>query len=417
MKVIGIDFTSSPSNSKPITSATGFLEKNTLSITALDKLVSFEQFEALLSEPGEWIAGIDFPFGQSQKLITNLQWPINWEAYVSLVSQLDKVGFVRLLDDYKADRAVGDKEHRREIDVLAKSISPQKLYGVPVGKMFFEGAKRILASNTDIVPVRRKNSSQVVVEAYPAIVARRFIDKTSYKNDQKSKQTDALRTARLEIVKGIQSERLMSVYGFHLALTKDHEETLVDDASGDALDSVLCAIQSAWAHSNKANNYGVPSNINTNEGWITDPMFNCDIDVLVVPEVIHKIEDSAPCPFCTLPLDRIETQNRDFIVIRDGYPISPGHTLIIPKRHISSFFDLSRTEQNSLFYLLETAKDSLDKEFQPDSYNIGINDGAEAGQTVPHLHIHLIPRYKGDQNDPRGGVRWLIPDKAKYWND
>jgi diadenosine tetraphosphate (Ap4A) HIT family hydrolase len=103
-------------------------------------------------------------------------------------------------------------------------------------------------------------------------------------------------------------------------------------------------------------------------------------------------------------------------VIRDAYPISQGHSLIIPKRHIQSFFELERVERNSLLDLLEKAKSKLNKEFNPDSYNIGINDGPEAGQTIPHLHIHLIPRYKGDCEDPRGGVRWINPDKAKYWN-
>ena len=122
------------------------------------------------------------------------------------------------------------------------------------------------------------------------------------------------------------------------------------------------------------------------------------------------------CPFCTLPKERIILSNTHGMVIRDGYPISPGHTLVIPQRHIGSFFDLEPEERDSLFLLLEESKRGLDKEFQPDGYNIGINDGPSAGQTVPHLHIHLIPRYSGDQADPRGGIRWIIPEKAKYWS-
>ena len=122
-----------------------------------------------------------------------------------------------------------------------------------------------------------------------------------------------------------------------------------------------------------------------------------------------------PCPFCTLPIERIIDSNDLAIVIRDGFPISQGHTLIIPKRHTGSFFDTSDEEKLALFELIERTKLKIDQEFHPDSYNIGINDGPAAGQTVPHLHIHLIPRYKGDQEDPRGGVRWIIPSKAKYW--
>jgi diadenosine tetraphosphate (Ap4A) HIT family hydrolase len=122
-----------------------------------------------------------------------------------------------------------------------------------------------------------------------------------------------------------------------------------------------------------------------------------------------------PCAFCTLPSARVIDENATAIVIRDGYPVSPGHTLLIPKRHTGSFFDLSEHERSDLLALLDRAKKALDEEFQPQGYNIGINDGAAAGQTVPHLHLHLIPRFDGDLPDPRGGVRWVIPDKAKYW--
>ena len=103
-------------------------------------------------------------------------------------------------------------------------------------------------------------------------------------------------------------------------------------------------------------------------------------------------------------------------VIRDGFPISPGHTLIVPKRHVASFFDLTPEERADLLALLDAAKADLDRELSPQGYNIGINDGAAAGQTVPHLHIHLIPRFAGDQEDPRGGIRWIIPEKADYWS-
>ena len=101
--------------------------------------------------------------------------------------------------------------------------------------------------------------------------------------------------------------------------------------------------------------------------------------------------------------------------MRDGYPVSVGHTLILPSRHIGSWFDATDSEQQALFRLLDAAKQMVSSEHHPDGFNIGINDGPAAGQTVPHLHVHLIPRYSGDQQDPRGGVRWVIPKRAKYW--
>jgi diadenosine tetraphosphate (Ap4A) HIT family hydrolase len=121
------------------------------------------------------------------------------------------------------------------------------------------------------------------------------------------------------------------------------------------------------------------------------------------------------CPFCNPPKERVIARNDLAIVLRDAYPVSPGHTLIIPSRHVASIFEVALNERNALMDLLEEAKKLLDEEFRPDGYNVGINDGPAAGQTVPHLHIHLIPRYAGDQVDPRGGVRWIFPDKAAYW--
>ena len=127
-------------------------------------------------------------------------------------------------------------------------------------------------------------------------------------------------------------------------------------------------------------------------------------------------EPEKTCPFCCLANERILKTTQHSLIIRDGYPISKGHTLIIPKRHIASLFDASLEEQQDLLQALTWAKKQLDKELKPNAYNIGINDGEAAGQTVMHLHIHLIPRYQGDCQDPRGGIRWLFPDKADYWS-
>ena len=123
----------------------------------------------------------------------------------------------------------------------------------------------------------------------------------------------------------------------------------------------------------------------------------------------------APCPFCTLPADRIVEANELAVWVYDDYPVSPGHSLVITRRHVGSFFETTAAERSAMLSLLDSARASVGNRYSPDSYNIGINDGPAAGQTVPHLHIHLIPRYAGDRAEARGGVRWVLPEKAKYW--
>lgn len=126
---------------------------------------------------------------------------------------------------------------------------------------------------------------------------------------------------------------------------------------------------------------------------------------------------STVCPFCSLDEERILASNELAVVIRDGFPVSPGHTLVVPKRHVASWFETTPEEQRAVLDLLGVAKGQLDVERSPAGYNIGINDGPAAGQTVRHLHLHLIPRYDGDTEDPRGGVRWVFPHRAAYWKE
>lgn len=136
-------------------------------------------------------------------------------------------------------------------------------------------------------------------------------------------------------------------------------------------------------------------------------------------------EDKGPCPFCTLDRSRVFMENSLAVAILDLYPVTPGHTLIIPKRHIASFFEATPDEREAFFDLLDRVRnrmlnsrppfDGRGGSFVPDGFNIGINDGEAAGQSVFHLHIHLIPRYSGDCDSPRGGIRWVFPERAVYW--
>lgn len=124
------------------------------------------------------------------------------------------------------------------------------------------------------------------------------------------------------------------------------------------------------------------------------------------------------CVFCklkeTIDKDRIIYEDSDWLAVLDNYPVSEGHTLLIPKRHCETFFDLSDVENQYFIATLNVVKGILDGRYNPDGYNIGMNCGEAAGQTVMHCHIHIIPRYKGDCENPRGGVRGVIPSKQQY---
>jgi diadenosine tetraphosphate (Ap4A) HIT family hydrolase len=126
-------------------------------------------------------------------------------------------------------------------------------------------------------------------------------------------------------------------------------------------------------------------------------------------------ERSTDCPFCELPPERIVSENELALAFRDGFPVTEHHTLIIPKRHVSDYFDLFQPERNAMQSLMEEQRSLiLGLDSTVSGFNIGINAGAAAGQTVFHCHMHLIPRRKGDVEEPRGGVRGVIPAKQKY---
>ncbi len=123
---------------------------------------------------------------------------------------------------------------------------------------------------------------------------------------------------------------------------------------------------------------------------------------------------NANCIFCDISHNRIIGENDLCFAILDSFPVSEGHTLIIPKRHVADYFDLCSEEVMSMYALMKDLKLKLDADLSPDGYNVGININESAGQTRYHVHMHLIPRYKGDVENPRGGVRDVIPNKQKY---
>ena len=129
-------------------------------------------------------------------------------------------------------------------------------------------------------------------------------------------------------------------------------------------------------------------------------------------------KEGETCPFCRLSR-RVEIicETATCVAFYDGYPVSPGHALIIPKRHVANYFDLTNHEREAMNVVLQYVKQKVDERFHPDGYNVGININEAAGQSVFHCHMHLIPRYKGDVPNPKGGVRGVIPSKQSYSTD
>lgn len=125
--------------------------------------------------------------------------------------------------------------------------------------------------------------------------------------------------------------------------------------------------------------------------------------------------DQQCCPFCHLDQSRITQENDYAVAFLDAFPVAEGHMLVVPKQHVASLFDLPDAQQVAIWKLVTLVRGKLVSDLRADGFNIGVNDGLAAGQTVLHAHVHVIPRRHGDVADPRGGVRWVVPDKAAYW--
>ncbi len=115
-----------------------------------------------------------------------------------------------------------------------------------------------------------------------------------------------------------------------------------------------------------------------------------------------------------MPSDRVVDANEHAFVVLDAYPVSPGHSLIVSRRHVADVFELTEPEIGDMLRLIQSTRERIDQTRRADGYNVGVNVGRDAGQTVMHVHFHVIPRYRGDTGDPRGGVRAVIPGRARY---
>jgi hypothetical protein len=263
--LLGVDFTSAPRAAKPITVARGRLAPGALRIERIAALESFAAFEALLTDPGPWVGGFDFPFGLPREAVHDLGWPAQWDALVRHCAALGKERFRAALDRYRASRPMGARYAHRATDTPARSHSPLKLVNPPVALMFLAGAPRLLAADVTIPGIRDADHSRIAVEAYPGLAARAIVQ-TPYKSDDRAKQTAERRRARAHIVAALVHDR--AGFGFRLDGSCGLLRSLTRDPTGDRLDAVLAAMQAAWCWDRRSRRYGLPDDIDPCEGWI-----------------------------------------------------------------------------------------------------------------------------------------------------
>ncbi|WP_273842238.1 DUF429 domain-containing protein [Rubrobacter calidifluminis] len=271
MRIYGLDFTSSPGRRKPLVAVGCSFGGGILRVERAREMRSFEELREFLRRPEPWVCGLDFPFGQPKGFVEALGWPERWEGYVAEVGQLSKEDFEQAIRDDMAKRPVGSRFRHRLADRLSGSASAMMLFRVPVAKMFYRGAPLLLASGMSVVPCRQNEDPRVAVESYPALVARCLIGRRPYKSDERGKRTEELRAAREALIAGLASAGLRHVYGLTVELDEPWRERLTREPAADTLDSVLCAVQAAWAYSRREERWGVPEGCEPDEGWIIDP--------------------------------------------------------------------------------------------------------------------------------------------------
>jgi hypothetical protein len=262
--LLGVDFSSAPTRRKPITVAQGRRQGQVLRLDAVLSFDSLLGFGDFLAEPGVWLGGFDFPFGLPRELVQALDWPQSWPALMAHYTALSRVEIRDAFAGFCAARPVGGKFAHRACDGPAGSSPSMKWVNPPVAFMLHAGVPLLLRAGADLPGLQAGDSKRVALEAYPGLLAREVLGRRSYKSDAKAKQTPERLIARKDLIEALEQGRTR--LGLRLKLSHAQRDSLVDDASGDSLDAVLCLLQAAWAQGLAG--YGLPALIDPLEGWI-----------------------------------------------------------------------------------------------------------------------------------------------------
>lgn len=276
--LVGCDFSSSPSRKKPIVLAHGSLQSGRVLLSKLERLESLEAFAQWLERPACWIGGFDLPFGLPRELVETLGWPTQWDACIRHYATLSRAQIRATFASFCNARPVGGKFAHRATDFPAGSSPSMKWVNPPVAYMLHSGVPLLLNAGVCLPGLHagdprdldiRGQARRVALEAYPGLLAREVLAKRSYKSDDKAQQTPERLIARKDLITAL--EHGQTRLGLRLKLTHAQRDVLVDDASGDSLDAVLCLLQAAWALTRQREGdarYGLPDDLDPLEGWI-----------------------------------------------------------------------------------------------------------------------------------------------------
>ncbi len=285
MLLAGCDFSSSPSRRKPIVFATGHLHGGRVQLAQLERLETLDDFSLWVTQDRAWVGAFDLPFGLPRELVTTLGWPDEWQACMEHYASLTRPDIRNTFASFCNARPVGQKFAHRATDIPAGSSSSMKWVNPPVAYMLHAGVPRLIAAGVQIPALgkpalRMTASARVALEGYPGLLARELLQQSgqlaglnaktrSYKNDAKALQTPERLIARKDMLTAL--EHGQTRLGLRLKLTHAQRDRLVDDATGDSLDAVLCLMQAAWAqqqHEDGKPRYGLPDDVDPLEGWI-----------------------------------------------------------------------------------------------------------------------------------------------------
>nr|WP_236599860.1 DUF429 domain-containing protein [Ramlibacter alkalitolerans] len=235
-------------------------------LTRIERIETLAGFGDWLRQPQPWIGGFDFPFGLPRALVEHLGWPTDWRECMRHYAGLTRPQIRATFAAYCDARPAGSKFAHRRFDKLAGSSPSMKWVNPPVAYMLHAAVPLLLHAGVHIPGLHEGDPQRVALEAYPGLLARELIARRSYKSDEKARQTAERLIARKDLITALEQGR--SRLGLRVKLTHAQHDALVDDASGDSLDAVLCLVQAAWAARQGAPRYGLPEDLDPLEGWI-----------------------------------------------------------------------------------------------------------------------------------------------------